>query len=953
MIKPFLKKGISLQAFVGASIIMCMLVLAVALVSISYVNNRNTLIEQVERTALIMTEAIDSGIVQITDPVIKMVQLLELDPLAASTDFESRLLRIKVLVRTLEMNKLLSAIYFGYDDGDFFLLRTVNSQALKDQYGLGPQAKFLLQAIDRQSDGKIQEVNWFVYDENLNIINKIQPEDYQYDPRLRPWFQSASSSTDTIITKPYIFFTTQEVGLTFAQRNINTGAIVGVDAALGDLSNVLKALQPSQHTQLALIDVQSNAIAYSDSSKLIQQDEQGNSHLAKITDLDVSVLTQLSEQTQTIAQLTKLEVNKSNWYGLSLAVGQNMSDWRLLFAVSESELFSEVNAHMIKQLTLSGVIILILISLSGIIAKQVSSPLLALAEQVTALSLFNFDTKIDVKSNVKEVQLLADLTSHMAAAIKNFQAISNKLAQAPNGEMTLDHIAQHLMAITSAKSGVVYLFHNDQSKMIKATSTDLIFPDSIDLKYENWKKIKSQLKNTIEINNEHLFVAPLIDHNEKMLGALILELPDHIVSKNISLDNFIQEIAGSAATAISTRNHIQAQQALLDSIVKLLADTIDAKSPYTSGHCERVPVLAELIVDAAIDSDAVDFEHFTMNKLQRHEFKTAAWLHDCGKITSPEYVVDKATKLETIYNRIHEIRTRFEVLWRDVEIEYLKGLNQNKDETTLLFKRAQQQQKLQKEFELLAKTNIGAEFTDEQTIEEIKQIGMQTWQRHFSKTIGLSYDEASRIKKADHLPATEYLIDDKPEQLIEWGARKPHVEKDDPKNIWGFDMELPKYEFNRGEIYNLCIQRGTLTNEERFIMNNHMVQTIKMLQSLPLPEELANVPNIAGNHHETMDGTGYPRKLKASELTIPERIMAVADIFEALTACDRPYKEAKNLTQSLSIMANMVKHNQIDASIFSLFVTTGTYKQYAEKYLSPSQIDEVNTTEILNIAGIH
>ena len=160
-------------------------------------------------------------------------------------------------------------------------------------------------------------------------------------------------------------------------------------------------------------------------------------------------------------------------------------------------------------------------------------------------------------------------------------------------------------------------------------------------------------------------------------------------------------------------------------------------------------------------------------------------------------------------------------------------------------------------------------------------------------------------------------------------------------------MTLPEHAVNQGELHNLTVAKGTLTPEERFRINDHIVQTICMLDALPLPDRLANVPHLAGTHHERMDGQGYPCRLNADDMGIPERIMAVADIFEALTAVDRPYKEGKTLTESLTIMQRMVDEEHIDRAVFELFVRSGVYRRYAEQHLRPEQIDAVNEERFL------
>jgi HD-GYP domain-containing protein (c-di-GMP phosphodiesterase class II) len=188
----------------------------------------------------------------------------------------------------------------------------------------------------------------------------------------------------------------------------------------------------------------------------------------------------------------------------------------------------------------------------------------------------------------------------------------------------------------------------------------------------------------------------------------------------------------------------------------------------------------------------------------------------------------------------------------------------------------------------------------------------------------------------DALPAAETLLADKPWHRI---ARDPG-ELPDPS--YGFRMDVPQDRYNYGELYNLSISRGTLTNEERYKINDHIVQTIVMLERLPFPPTLSRVAEYAGTHHETLKGDGYPRKLNAAQLSIPARIMAIADVFEALTAADRPYKKAKTLSDSIAILAGFRDRGHIDADLFDLFLTSGVYRSYAERFLKPEQIDTVD-----------
>jgi HD-GYP domain-containing protein (c-di-GMP phosphodiesterase class II) len=385
--------------------------------------------------------------------------------------------------------------------------------------------------------------------------------------------------------------------------------------------------------------------------------------------------------------------------------------------------------------------------------------------------------------------------------------------------------------------------------------------------------------------------------------------------------------------------HEVAQEQLLEAFIQLIAEAIDDKSHYTAAHCERVPELAFMLTDAAEASSQAPFTDFRFNNEdERREFRIAAWLHDCGKVTTPEHIVDKGTKLETIYNRIHEIRMRFEVLWRDAEIDYWQQrLTSPQQEAALHAECVKRQKQLQAEFALVAHCNVGSEFLDSADAAELQHIGQRRWQRHFDNRLGLSEPELARYpENTDVLPVTETLLADRPEHILH---RAQPVEFD---SKLGIKMQVPEYLYNRGELHNLLICRGTLTAEDRFKINEHIISTIKILDKLPLPPELAKVPRYASTHHETLIGTGYPRGLTAEDLSIPERIMVLADIFEALTASDRPYKKAKPVSVAIAILHKMVEEQHVDADVFELFLTSGVYLQYARRFLPPEQIDAVD-----------
>ena len=292
---------------------------------------------------------------------------------------------------------------------------------------------------------------------------------------------------------------------------------------------------------------------------------------------------------------------------------------------------------------------------------------------------------------------------------------------------------------------------------------------------------------------------------------------------------------------------------------------------------------------------------------------------------------------------------RFEVLKRDAEIGYWQAAAAGGDELALKRTLAADLAALDADFAFVAECNMGGEFMAPEKIERLQRIAQRTWLRTLDDRAGVSHEESKRKCRlpAQPLPAAEQLLADKDEHIFERGARD-EMPRD---NAWGFKLTVPAHKFNKGEIHNLCIGRGTLTDEERFIINDHVVQTIIMLSRLPFPKHLRKVPEIAGGHHEKMDGTGYPKRLQHAELSPVARMLVIADIFEALTAADRPYKKGKTLSESIRIMGFMRNDRHIDPELFELFLTAGVYRRYAERYMRPEQIDEVDIRPYLSAAA--
>ncbi len=390
-----------------------------------------------------------------------------------------------------------------------------------------------------------------------------------------------------------------------------------------------------------------------------------------------------------------------------------------------------------------------------------------------------------------------------------------------------------------------------------------------------------------------MLAVPMLDHDDALIGVVqlvnALDAAGGVTEFTQQHEALCEAMTGLAGVVLSNQLLIENLESLFASLVNLINVAIDEKSPYTSGHCQRVPRLTMMLAEAANATSDGPLAPFRMSERDRAELWMAGMLHDCGKITTPVHVVDKATKLETIHDRIELVAARFETLSREARIRALERRLAGEEAGAVDAALAAEQAELAADLVFLRSANVGSERMADDDIARVRRIA------------------ARRLHDGD-------------------GTSRPALTDD--------------------EVANLTIPYGTLTAAERTVINQHIVATIRMLEALPWPRHLTHVPEYAGGHHERMDGKGYPRGLSRADMSWQARMMGIADIFEALTAPDRPYKKAKTLSESLAILGRMKENGHVDPDLFDVFVRRKVYLEYATAHLDPAQVDAVDERAI-------
>ena len=917
-------------------------------------------------------------------------------------DMVSEYIGYPLMIETLKIYPNLYSIFVGLKDSQFFqIIHTSGDSRIITNNKAPDTTEFIVRSISLTGNKKYPyKETWMFLDVNQKYLGERETFKPKYDPVTRPWYQNALAANKVaVLTKPYNFYSLQEPGIT-ASRAGNDGFVVGVDITLSNLSTFLNNLNVSDGAGLLLLDEDNQILATN--SQLESILKIGIPPLSKIEEVKSPLVSEL--RNTEVKGLSRIWRDYLVWsLQWSIPGGR---EYTLIVIAPISDFVGHLKSMQNRIITTLFILICILFPIIFLVSRSFSKFLIILAQEASEIQHFNFDGHLNGKTFIYEFYQLSQAFLLMKETIslrtKELEVSMKKLEQiielgiAMSTEKDTDKLVETILMgakeLSLADGGSIYLkgendvldfkivLNDSLSFMQGGTSSNPITlpavpiynedgsPNinnvvtaaynsgntiSIDNAYENPDYDFSGTKKFDELNNYKsisFLTVPLKIQGGAILGALQLinaasDETGKIIPFNKEIQRFIEALSTEAAAVLNNRKASLYQRQLFDSMIELIAGAIDTKNPTTGEHCARVPEIAMMLAKEAEETRKGPLADFRFKSSEeRRAFRIGVWLHDCGKITTPEFVINKSVKLETIHNRIHEIRTRFEVMLRDLYLEEKNSVIDGVEASLAREKRKEKERELYEDFSFIADCNIGSEFMDEEKTERLKKIAMRKWYRSFDASLGISWEELERLKQTGGRtePGWENILSDKPEQIIP-------ISKEQKKifSKYKFDIKLPDCMYNRGEMHNLSISKGTLSEEERFKINEHIIQTIIMLDKLPFSDEMSCIPHLAGTHHETLSGDGYPMKLKENELGIPERILLISDIFEALTAADRPYKKAKTLSEAIIILYELKTSGKIDPSLFDLFLTSGIYRTYGEKYLSAKQLDYVDINQFL------
>ena len=952
----------SLKIYITKMFFILIFILSILLISLNYQNSKqlNTKIahERIEQN----TQQIRLAYLELTSPVNTLLDLLASSKLQENVASILNRNLLKSLGSALSANPIMHAIYVGYENNNFALLKPIYSQYKQEGTNVPKEASLQLDLYLKHG----RELERYYFDKKYDLIYKKKLNRY-FNPTQRAWFISALSNNNINLTPPYKYHSLAQYGITFSKKTENNQAVIAVDITLDSLNAFVNSLSLFRHyknAELIIFDENKHVIL----QKGIIAQSFNSANINYFHNIIKKSVLNINYENNNIMPNLRTKYIENEWWSTSSILSSNDEQKLILaIAIPEKELLSDTFEAINNQIIFAIITLILGTILIFVISERIVAPLKAFTHLADKFSNLNFKATNIPHSDIKEIDDLAHSFTLLSNTIDNF--LTNlTLVSSSNLDCLLQRMVEQCKKASQADVALLWAEDETNQSHIQLAAFSPKQTAAVAIDYHGLMEDIPELETSLMNNEPFLFslqqypllrsnfpmqiqsvwMIPMKNRQNLYVGSIMLGFNRPPSTQEEQKVLFLHAFLGFIALIHENLTHIYAQKQLFLSLIEMLASAIDTKSPYTGAHCQRVPELSIMLAKAA-SNDKKYHPEFRLDEKSQEALQLAAWLHDCGKVTTPEYVIDKATKLETLYNRIHEIRTRFEVLKRDKQIEYWQKRAENKETTKELDVWLEQELRmLDDEFAFIAKINQGEYSINQQELARLEQIASRSWYRTLDDSIGLSWEEKHRLahRVQPRLPYKEALLKNAIEQQIPWSDAQQQQ-----FSHWPFKMQPTALQFNRGELYNLSITKGTLTDEERFIINNHIVQTINMLNKLPYPPHLARIPEIAGGHHERLNGKGYPMGLTANNFSIDARIIAIADIFEALTARDRPYKGIKTVHESLIIMANMAKEQHIDEGLLRIFIEQKIYLTYAKQFLDPFQYQYVDEEIIIAALG--
>ncbi len=857
-----------LHVTLGAVFVAVLIGFGTAIIAFSYVENRRIALLGAEALMERISAHTRTRIEQMVMPAQGLVDMYSRSLAASRTSSEDRLESLGVLAEALRLQPAISSVFMAFEDGDFFLVRSLDrSPAAASRLDAPDGSRFAVQSIDRD-DGVTLRGQILFYDDELTLLESGPLETLDFDPRQREWYRAAFATEEQITTDFYVFFTTGEVGFTLARRMARGNGVVGVDLTLRDLSSGLAQQRVTPSTRIAVVDDLGRIVALSEQvgdAQLIVSNDDETVEMPRLSEMDDPVYQELAARLEAGERTGSFVFSASgkSWIAsLSMLPTRRRGDVVLATVIPRDEILAHADRVRDRSILISLLLLIVAAVLVLWISHNISKSMRGLAREAEQIRRFKLNTQVSTRSRIAEVDELGQTMAVMKDSLSRFFEISRALSAEKDPRRVLEMILREACKVSHADGGAVQIVNDDETALevaiLENTVTGAHFggtsglpspfePVRLDGESEAHGRPgidaetvrRAETISIDDLEGSHQFDAtavrdrfggeeyqlrsflsvPLADQKGEVVGLLQLVNARSASGEPEGFDPdvvpFIEALSSDAAVTLDLRRLLKAQKDLLESFIHVVAGAIDAKSPYTHGHCQRVPVLTQMLADVAHNADEGPLRDFKLTEDERYELHIASWLHDCGKVTTPEYVVDKATRLETIHNRIHEVRTRFEVLWRDAEIEYHQGMRaDDADGDALRCRLDEHIEQIRDDFDFIARCNLGETFMSEENIDRVRRIGAQSWLRHLDDRLGLSHEELARKQRRPQaeLPVEEELLADKVEHVIE---RQPdQVPFGD--NHHGFSMDMPEQLYNQGELFNLCIERGTLTDSERF-----------------------------------------------------------------------------------------------------------------------------------------